>query len=113
MFAGTDKHEYTSYSSMHSIFKFFTRRYEETINPSTTTATPDRVKLQIQEAAESGDVADVSKLQIGENIELQEQRAKTRGRPQEQPVRPQKELTENAATGSKDDKTDTGKKSEL
>jgi len=91
---------------MHSIFKFFTRHYEETINPSTTTATPDRVKLQIQEAAESGDVADVSKLQIGENIELQEQRAKTQGRPQEQP-------TENAATGSKDDKTDTGKKSEL
>ncbi|XP_045216698.1 cotranscriptional regulator FAM172A homolog isoform X2 [Mercenaria mercenaria] len=32
--AGTDKHENTSYSSMHSIFKFFKEKYEETVNPS-------------------------------------------------------------------------------
>ncbi|WAQ99946.1 F172A-like protein [Mya arenaria] len=32
--AGTDKHEYTSYSSMHSIFKYFCARYEQTVHPT-------------------------------------------------------------------------------
>lgn len=32
--AGTDVHEKTSYTSMHSIFKYFTEKYNETINPS-------------------------------------------------------------------------------
>lgn len=32
--AGTDKHEYTSYSSMPSIFKFLTEKYKEMTEPS-------------------------------------------------------------------------------
>jgi hypothetical protein len=31
---GTDVHEKTSYTSMQSIFKYFTKKYNETINPS-------------------------------------------------------------------------------
>ncbi|XP_052279420.1 cotranscriptional regulator FAM172A homolog isoform X3 [Dreissena polymorpha] len=37
--AGTDKHEYTSFSSMKSIFKFFNKRYEETLHPEKSGAT--------------------------------------------------------------------------
>ncbi|XP_060577201.1 cotranscriptional regulator FAM172A homolog [Ruditapes philippinarum] len=37
--AGTDVHEKTSYTSMHSIFKYFTKKYNETINPSSKSDT--------------------------------------------------------------------------
>lgn len=36
--AGTDKHEETSFYSMHSIFKYFTKKYEMKVHPSSDSA---------------------------------------------------------------------------
>lgn len=59
--AGTDKHEYTSFSSMHSIFKFFTEKYAAAVNPKRknsadeTTAANPKSEDSVSDATSSND----------------------------------------------------------
>lgn len=64
---GTDKHEYTSYSSMQSIFKFFKERYEETVNPSSKRKSENE---QISKTATLGQGEESKVDEANQNVKL-------------------------------------------